>query len=207
MKEPSGDINEILNELSSGLVYVHTRLDDNTSRSINNAAKIAALTEILAEKGLVEPGDVEERSKRLLLDLMMDYAERRIGVEYLDAKYDNVTPEDEARINCEDRVSLCKAVCCRLPFALTEKEVEKGVIRWNFGRPYLIARGSDGYCAHFDRDIFTCKIHENRPVSCRLFDCRTDARWPVWEDFDAKSVNADLLKKVFSSVRDSARGR
>jgi len=207
MKGPSGDINEILNELSSGLVYVHARLDDNTSTSIGGAAKLAALVEILAEKGLVEPGDVEERSKRLLLDLMMAYAERGIGVEYLDAKYDNVTPADEAKIDCADRVPLCRAVCCRFPFALTEKEVREGVIRWNFGRPYLIARGADGYCAHFDRDKSTCKIREDRPVSCRLFDCRTDPRWPVWDDFEAKSVNADLLNKVFNPAPDSARAR
>ena len=169
MRGPSGDIDEILNELSQGLVFAHTRLDDNTNRNINNAAKLAALTEILAEKGLVEPGAVEERSKRLLLDLMMAYAERRIGVEYLDAKYDNVKPEDIAKIDCADRISLCKAVCCRLPSALTEKEVEKGVIRWDFGRPYLIARGPDGYCAHFDREILACKIYGDRPVSCRPY--------------------------------------
>jgi hypothetical protein len=203
-KEP---ISEILNELSSGLVYLHARLDDNTSTSIGSAAKLAALVEILAEKGVVESGDVEERSKRLLLDLMMAYAERGIGVEYLDAKYDDVTPDNEARIDCADRVSLCRAVCCRLPFALTEKEVRKGVIRWNFGRPYLIARGADGYCSHFDRGRFTCEIYEDRPVSCRLFDCRTDARWPIWEDFEAKSVNNDLLNKVFNPAPDSTRGR
>ncbi|UCE27503.1 MAG: YkgJ family cysteine cluster protein, partial [Candidatus Coatesbacteria bacterium] len=177
------------------------------NRAIQNAAKLAALIDILVEKGLLEPRELEERGKRLLLDLMMDYAERRIGVEYLDAKYDDPAPEAEAHIDCADRVTICKAVCCRLPFALTEKEVRKGAIRWDFGRPYLVARKPDGYCAHLDRDKFACEIYDDRPASCRLFDCRTDARWPVWEDFGAKTVNVDLLKKVFTSAPDSSQGR
>jgi Fe-S-cluster containining protein len=197
MKKPSGGNNGLLNELQSGLVYVNTRLDDNTNRVVNDAAKLAALIAILGEKGILEPEEVEERSKRILLDLVMAFAESGIGVEYLDSKYDEQDPEDDVLIDCGARVSACKAICCRLPFALTRKEVETGIIRWNFRRPYLIAKGTDGYCAHFDRDKLTCTIYENRPVSCRLFDCRTDKRWPVWEDFEKKIANVELIKKAF----------
>jgi len=71
MKKPTEDpISGIFNELASGLVYVHTRLDDNTARTVNNAAKLAALIDILVEKGLLDAAEVEERSKQILLNLM-----------------------------------------------------------------------------------------------------------------------------------------
>jgi Fe-S-cluster containining protein len=201
MKEPPDDKNEtlkeILNKLTPGLVYVHTRLDDNTYKSVRNEAKLAALIEILVEKGIIEPEKIEERGKRILLDLIKTFAASAFGVEFLDSKYDAHEPKDDVIIECSGRVSACKAVCCRLPFALTRKEVETGIIHWEFARPYLIAKNADGYCAHFDRDKFTCTIHENRPVSCRLFDCRTDKRWPVWRDFEKNTANPILLNRLF----------
>lgn len=200
MKEPPDDKNDILNKLASSLAYVRARLDDNTYRSMGNEAKLAALLETLAEKGTIGPGTVEERSKLILLDLIKGFAESGIsgvGVEYLDSKYDAHDPKDDVIIDCGERISVCKAVCCRLPFALTRKEVESGIIRWEFARPYLIAKGADGYCAHLDRDKITCSIHDNRPVSCRLFDCRTDKRWPVWSDFEKKTANPEFMRKMF----------
>jgi hypothetical protein len=32
--------------------------------------------------------------------------------------------------------------------------VEEGDIGWEFGRPYLIAHGADGYCVHPDRESY-----------------------------------------------------
>lgn len=197
MKEPPYDRNDILYKLASGLAYVHARLDDNTYGNIGNEAKLAALIEILTEKGIIEPEIVEERGKLILLDLVKAFAESGVGVEYLDSKYDAHDAKNDVIIDCSERVQVCKAVCCRLPFALTRKEVENGIIRWEFARPYLIAKGADGYCTHLNRDKITCSIHENRPVSCRLFDCRTDKRWPVWSDFEEKTANPLFMRKMF----------
>ena len=41
-------------------------------------------------------------------------------------------------LNGTDRVHLCKASCCRLPFALSRQDVEEGIVRWDLGQPYLI---------------------------------------------------------------------
>ena len=51
-------------------------------------------------------------------------------------------------------------------------DVEEGIIRWEFGRPYFIAHGEDGYCVHMDRNIYKCTVREHRTVPCRGFNCR-----------------------------------
>ena len=53
-----------------------------------------------------------------------------------------------AEINCENRIPLCKAACCRLPLALSKEDVQEGIVRWDLGHPYLIAQDKDGYCVH-----------------------------------------------------------
>ena len=50
---------------------------------------------------------------------------------------------------------------------LSRQDVEEGVIRWEFGRPYLIAHGAGGYCVHLDRESYRCTVWEQRPVPCR----------------------------------------
>ena len=91
-----------------------------------------------------------------------------------DPEYDKYTFDKEADVDCESRLDTCKAICCKLPFALSKQDVEEGIIRWEFGRPYLIAHGNDGYCVHMDRDTYKCTVREHRTVPCRGFDCRNN---------------------------------
>jgi len=83
---------------------------------------------------------------------------------------------------CDELLHLCKARCCTLSFALSTADLDEGVIRWDYGQPYLIRqRASDGYCVHCDPDALTCTVHAQRPRVCRSYDCREDAR--IWIDF------------------------
>src|SRR5207253_1026268 len=59
---------------------------------------------------------------------------------------------DEITIDCEARLPLCQARCCTFAFALSEQDLDERVVRWEYGSPYVIARLSDGYCAHQVRD-------------------------------------------------------
>jgi hypothetical protein len=77
---------------------------------------------------------------------------------------------------------LCQARCCTLSFALSTEDLDEGVIRWDYGQPYLIRqRASDGYCVHNDPDSHGCTVHAFRPRVCRSYDCRKDTR--IWADF------------------------
>lgn len=105
----------------------------------------------------------------------------RVSLDAGDSKYDTETPP----IPCAELIPLCHARCCALRFALSTEDLDEGVIRWDYGRPYLIRqRASDGYCVHNDPDRRACTVHAQRPRVCRAYDCRRDPR--VWIDYEQR---------------------
>jgi Fe-S-cluster containining protein len=111
-------------------------------------------------------------------------------------RLDPPDPAPDAIINCSERVHLCKAVCCKLNFALTPGEVKEGKVKWDREFPYLIAHQENGYCAHLDSGK-GCEIHADRPALCRRFDCRTDGR--VWKDFEAMIPNSEWIDGIVAN--------
>lgn len=96
---------------------------------------------------------------------------------------------EPAVVPCEDLLPVCKARCCMLTFPLSTEDLDEGVIRWDYGQPYLIRqRASDGYCVHNDPDHHACTVHHHRPRVCRSYDCRKDPR--VWVDFEKRIPTA-----------------
>jgi Fe-S-cluster containining protein len=83
---------------------------------------------------------------------------------------------------CHELIPLCQARCCTLTFALSTADLDEGVVRWDYGQPYLIRqRKSDGYCVHCDPSSRSCTVHAQRPRVCRSYDCREDKR--IWIDY------------------------
>jgi Fe-S-cluster containining protein len=76
------------------------------------------------------------------------------------------------------------------------QDVEERIIRWDFGRPYVIAHGPDGYCVHLDQKTYRCTVYEHRPVPCRGFDCKDSDKWPVWLDYEKMLLNPEVDKKI-----------
>jgi hypothetical protein len=62
---------------------------------------------------------------------------------YQDPEHDKYAFEHEAKVNWLSRLSICKSICCKIPFAISRQGVEEGIIRWEFGRSNLIAHGDD----------------------------------------------------------------
>ena len=116
-----------------------------------------------------------------------------------DSEYDKYKFKNEVRINCQSRLHICKAVCCRFPFALSRPDVAEGIINWEFGRPYLIAHGEDGYCVYLDREDYRCTVWEQRPVPCRGFDCKYNEKWKVWVNYEKRVVNHELMERINES--------
>ncbi len=91
---------------------------------------------------------------------------------------------------CDEVLHLCQARCCSFDFALSTEDLDEGVIRWDYGQPYLIRqRASDRYCVHNDPATQRCTVHHHRPRTCRVYDCTNDPR--VWIDF-ARRVPAPM---------------
>jgi Fe-S-cluster containining protein len=129
----------------------------------------------------------DERKRAVFARQKQRYAKDRLGVILQDSGKDKYAFERTAEIDCADRVHLCKASCCRLPFALSRQDIEERVVRWDFGVPYMIEQGADGYCTHHDRCTRRCTIYQERPVPCRGYDCRNDKR--IWLDFERRIPN------------------
>lgn len=174
-------------EVVEGLLYTHSRLNANTTKTLEAAAFLYALIDLLNENGFINIDELDERKRMMGKRLGTDYCKNGMGVVLQDPQPDKYTFKRSVDIDCENRVHLCKATCCRLPFALSKQDLTEGVVHWNLGEPYLIDQGSDGYCSHLDRTRYNCTVHEYRPVPCRAFDCRRDKR--IWLDFEEKIPN------------------
>jgi Fe-S-cluster containining protein len=202
MADQSVQMNEELRqEIVEGLRYVHHQLGANTGKALETAAFLYALIELLMHKGLLTEGELNERKVEVAKRLVTKFREVGMGAVFQDPEHDKYTfAEREVKIDCEHRLPVCKAACCRLNFALSRQDIEEGIVKWDLGRPYMIAHDADGYCRHLDRQGCRCTVYANRPVPCRAYDCRKDKR--IWADFDNRIVNPNL-EELFS---DSENG-
>lgn len=179
-------------QVAEGFLYTHARLNDNTQATLDAASFLYGLVELLHEKQLISIEELDQRKGEVAARLARKNREKGIGVLLQEPESDKYSFAAEVRIDCENRVQWCKAACCRLPFALSKQDIREGRVRWDLGQPYMIAQDEAGYCTHLDRGCHQCTIHEHRPVPCRGYDCRHDAR--IWLDFDSCTVNPDILR-------------
>lgn len=187
---------KIQNELSAGLLYTHIRININTNKTLEVASFLYALIELLNEKGLLTINELDERKKQVAERLVKKFIESGTGLMYQDPEFDKYNFKSEACVDCQDRLDICKAVCCKFPFALSRQDVEEGIVQWEFGRPYLIAHDTDGYCVHLDRETYKCTVYDHRTVPCRGFDCQENEKWKVWLDYDKKLINPELKDRI-----------
>ena len=178
-------------QLAEGLLYTHARLSENTKATLEASSFLYGLIELLQERSLVSIEELDRRQREVAQRLTKKQAEKRVGVLLQEPEYDKYTFTGGVKIDCENRVHLCRASCCRLPFALSKQDVQEGAVHWDLGQPYLIAQDEAGYCTHLDRGCHRCTVHERRPVPCRGYDCRQDRR--IWLDFEGKVINPDIL--------------
>jgi hypothetical protein len=195
MREPAKDddcqsSSELRNEVTGGLLYCHSRDNANTSKLLETSSFLYALVELLAEEGLVDVAALDDRKRVVAARLVDRFLDKGMGVALQEGEEDKYAFSGTVTIDCESRLHLCKAACCRMSFALSRQDVEEGKIKWDLGRPYVIAQDKAGYCRHIDCETKHCTVREHRPLPCRGYDCRKDRR--VWVDFEQRIVNPDL---------------
>jgi Fe-S-cluster containining protein len=170
-------------DLEQGLRFGHALISINRHISQEGTACAQALAELLLEKGLLTPEELEKRiaTHREELakspDVKLSKGPDKYGCE-------------AAEIDCLSRVHLCRAACCTFKFFLSVQDLDEGVVKWDYSHPYWIRQSPDGYCCHNQPETLACVIHEHRPVTCRLYDCRQDKR--VWVDFESRIPNPEL---------------
>jgi Fe-S-cluster containining protein len=182
-------------DILDGFLYSYRQLDTNATKLYEASANLYSLIELLVVKGIIGIEELDQRKKAVEQRLNNSFREAGIGVKVQNAKIDKYNLEAEAQIDCENRKHICRTVCCALAYALSPQDIREG-IRWSLGKPFMNARGADGYCIHLDRDKLNCNIYEQRPAVCRQYSCRNDSR--IWLDFDKMIINPDVFKPINS---------
>ena len=185
-------LGELREEVVGGLRYVHYQLGVNTGKVLETASFLYALIEMLIEKGVMTEAELNERKVDVANRLVEKFRELGMGAVFQEKEQDKYSFDREVQIDCENRVHICQAACCRMSFALSRQDIEEGKLRWNLEKPYLIAKDGNGYCYHLDKSSYRCTIREQRPVPCRAYDCRNDKR--IWLDFEKGIINPEALK-------------
>lgn len=184
-----GDPKGMDEDLARGLIYIHEKLGNRILEQQRLTAHVYALTEALIANGSLSLQEFERR-KNATLDAMAADAETTWeGARVLTDPTDKYEV-DGPRINCAERIHLCKAACCRLSFYLSKQDLRENVVRWDVTRPYHIAQREDGWCVHCDPATKRCGVHAERPLVCRGYDCRQDTR--IWQDFENGIPNPSL---------------
>jgi Fe-S-cluster containining protein len=192
-----------MEEILEGFLYSYRQLDTNATKLYEASANIYSLIELLVAKGIVGIDELDQRKKAVEKRLNDSFKEAGIGVRVQNAKIDKYSLEAEAEIDCENRKHICRTACCALAYALSPQDIREG-IRWSLGKPFMNARGADGYCVHLHQDTLTCSIYEKRPAVCRQYSCRNDRR--IWLDFDKMIINPDLFKAGSSGSTNITSG-
>jgi Fe-S-cluster containining protein len=192
----SDDIRELEYQVERGNLFAHNALAEQALRANENEAIINGLVDHLVRQGLVEPDALlaSVESARAETAETRELASAGVAIR-VDEK-----PADrrENPVNCEERLPICRAVCCRLRFALSVEEVESGPLKWDLGQPYYNRQREDGYCHRIDADTRACTIYDERPCVCRAYSCAGDAR--IWKDFEAMELNQEWIDANLDSA-------
>ena len=167
-------------EFERGLRFTHVMMTVGQDQGNEAVAYVQALTDVLVEKGILRPEELEaplERAREDVAKVMMP----RVRLADMGDKY---APAESVEIDCAARIPLCHARCCTFKFFLTKQDLDEGIARWDYGNPYWIKQSAGGYCVHSDPGSRGCTIHPTRPHTCRKYDCRNDKR--VWIDFEKR---------------------
>lgn len=183
-------------ELPHAFASVHSHISESAKIVLQSTAFLYALIEILEKKGLITIDELDEKKRQIALELINKYSRTGILPVFQDPEVDKYSFTQSSAPPCDQKLPVCKAICCKMPFALSKQDVDEGIVRWDFKRPYAIAHGEDGYCLHLDRETYRCTIHESRPVPCRGFDCRSEERWNVWENYEGDILSDTIEAQI-----------
>lgn len=178
-------IDPLQRDFERGLRFAHQLMSITQHEGREGVIFARALAEVLVGKGIIEKQELET----MMAQVEQQFAALPTPRVMLGKSEDKYASQRAVSIDCASRIHLCKARCCSFAFYLTEQDLEEGIVRWDYGRPYWIQRATDGYCVHCQPGSRHCRIHARRPYVCRAYDCRNDKR--IWLDFEAMLPNPE----------------
>ena len=97
-------------------------------------------------------------------------------------------------VDCNDRLPLCKAACCRIfNMNLNPSEILADKHEWDTHQPYALQRNRMG-CTYLQTNGCACTIYSQRPGACSNYSCEHDTR--IWANFEDKVINPQLAQQL-----------
>jgi Fe-S-cluster containining protein len=196
-------------QVERGSLFTQATLQRSFQRLDGAEMLLAAVVRALHDKGLlsadelgvtfeedeVDTGDSEvevEEEAPAPAPPSIKWPSVAVRVDDPDAAGDPAVPVD-----CGARMHVCQAVCCRLKFPLSAPEVDRGLVKWDIGHPYIIRQEADGWCTHNVAGTHGCGVYDDRPGTCRNYSCANDGR--IWTDFDGMVLNHEWIDEHLSA--------
>lgn len=187
-------IHELERQLERSGFYTHSAISNQAQRINEIESFLYGLIDSLIQKKLIDKSKFEDQVKAVREETLKAGEHSHAGIA-ITADTDEGPDDDFIPVDCEQRIPVCKAVCCKLNFALTVNEIELGKAKWDLGEPYFIRQNENGFCSQFDTDNRCCSIYEDRPKVCRKYSCANDGR--IWKDFEKMELNHEWLGENF----------
>jgi Fe-S-cluster containining protein len=191
------ELRELERQVEHGSLFMHAGLTEQATRVNQLEALVNGLADLLVRQDVVSAADLVAAAEATHRQIAEEGREVSVGVAI---RGDGDAPEVPAEaIDCEARLPLCKAVCCRLRFPLTVEEIESGPVKWELGRPYFNRHGPHGYCHCIDEETLGCTVYDERPRPCRQYSCAGDPR--IWKDFEGRVINQEWIDAHLGAER------
>jgi Fe-S-cluster containining protein len=212
------DLAELDRQVERGSLFTQATLQKGFERINGMEALLAELIRALTARGLVTEEDIGVTLEKDAAEVAADEADLGEGTTHGPVDVGEVDPGDRTDapsgiswptiairvddhdvddqpdivVDCDARMHVCQAVCCKLKFPLSVTEVDEGHVKWDIGHPYIIRHESSGLCTHNDAKSGHCGIYADRPGICRRYSCANDVR--IWKDFDNMVLNEEWME-------------
>ncbi len=187
---------ELEDQVERGSLFTHSALSRQSARLNEIESFLYGIIDVLTQKGHMPP----EVLKHAVEDVRKEMVEKgEMSNPGLALRMDGDKNSEFIPVNCDERMHICKAVCCKLTFALNAEEVEGGEIRWDLGRPYMIRQKPSCYCTHNNPKDKKCTIYNNRPSVCKKYSCAKDTR--IWQDFGKMELNQEWIHENIKETK------
>ncbi len=187
---PDPDQESLERQVVRGNLFTHSSIGRNSERINEIESFLYGFVDLMINKGLLEKEELANAAQEVRKEIFGkgESAHAGIGIR-VDKPDEDVTP---VAVNCNERIHICKAVCCKLDFALSAEEIENGKVKWDLGKPYFIRHEKNGYCSHMDLGKKCCSVYNDRPSVCKKYSCANDHR--IWKDFEKMELNTEWIE-------------
>jgi Fe-S-cluster containining protein len=199
LEQNGAELKQLERQVERGHLFAHSALGESFLRLGELQAFLLGLIDTLLKKGVVTSEEIAGATTRVRQELTerKELSGPGTMVRVDQAGSDSKPP---VKVDCQARLHVCHAACCKLQFALTVPELESGKIKWDLGRPYFIRHNSHGSCVHVDPASGACRIYADRPGVCRGYSCAGDTR--IWKDFDKMELNTEWIEANLSGAEE-----